>query len=124
MTAPAGGFLHMDSGAVLPVLQALDECGRTVGEAWRSSRDTITGAEPGIGGDTLGQAFRSVYTAPGTELRTAADRLPGLIVADAAVGAQCVADYRTADARGAAAITAVPGAVAGGGPGGGARADF
>jgi hypothetical protein len=121
MTAPGGGFAHMDTGAVLPIMQGLAEAGRTLGGAWQGSRATIAEKEGGIGSDVLGQAFRSVYTAPSTAMRDAADRIPGAIVTDSAVGTQCAADYQAADARGAAAF---PSRSAGGGGGGRARADF
>lgn len=105
MTTPGqGGFVHMDTGGVASVMTALSESGRALGTAWQGSSAAITANEAGIGSDVLGQAFRASYATESTALRDTADRVPTAMLADAEAGAGCVADYRAADARGAAAF--------------------
>lgn len=94
-----GGFLQMDPEGVEPIMRTLSDNGRQLGTAWRASQTTITGNEPAIGSDLLGQAFRGIYQAGSTAAQEAAAVIPESIMADAEVGNQCCADYIAADQR-------------------------
>jgi hypothetical protein len=59
MTTPGtGGFVHMDTEGVAPIMSALSDSGRSLDSARRGSEAGITASEGGIRGDVLGQAFR------------------------------------------------------------------
>ena len=94
----------MRPGGVSTEMESLSRRGSALDEGWQSDKSAIAGAESGIGGDLLGQAFRSVYTEPGDAARVAADKVGPAMLADARVGMRCAEDYLGADAVSAASM--------------------
>ncbi|GAA2826093.1 hypothetical protein GCM10010452_63070 [Crossiella cryophila] len=94
----------MRPGGVSTEMESLSRRGSALDEGWQSVKSAIAGAESGIGGDLLGQAFRSVYTAPGEAARVAADKVGPAMLADARVGMRCAEDYLGADTVSAASM--------------------
>ncbi|WHT16534.1 hypothetical protein N8J89_25765 [Crossiella sp. CA-258035] len=97
-------FAHMRPAGVRTAMQALSQRATELDQGWQQDKSVIAGAESGIGGDVLGQAFRSVYTAPGQAARTAADRIGPAMAEDAQIGVRCAEDYLNADSASAAAM--------------------
>ncbi|MGO1051426.1 hypothetical protein [Crossiella sp. CA198] len=97
-------FAHQRPGGVSTGMRSLSARGSALEEGWRADKSAIAGAESGIGGDLLGQAFGSVYTAPGEAARLAADKVGPAMLADARVGMRCAEDYLGADEVSAASM--------------------
>lgn len=111
-----GGHLHMDVEVVEPLLHGLSVTGDELDSAWQAGQSAISAGEAGIGGDELGQAFRSIYLDDRQLVGANAGALPAAVRLDAQAGTTSMRDYLSADQRAAAAMpTGASPALAGGG---------
>jgi hypothetical protein len=100
MSSPDGGYLDMDTGAVVEQMAALTGVADGVGVAWAGTGAEVDGHRPGIGDDFLGHLFHRVYDPDETRARESADRVAPALRGSAQVGEQCAYLYRAADANG------------------------
>lgn len=103
-----GDFLHMDTTAVGELMGRLADAGRDLDAGWQLVLGAIAGGEE-FGGDAIAQAIRGAYHPAGDALRELAARMPQAVMSDAEVGTQSASDYRAADERATAALSAVLG---------------
>ena len=91
MSSPAGGYLEMDTGAVVQQMTALTGVADALGTAWSGTSAEVYGRRPGIGNDFLGHIFHRVYDP---------DSVAPALRGSAQVGELSAYLYRTADANG------------------------
>jgi hypothetical protein len=100
MSSPDGGYLEMDTDAVVEHMAALTGIADALAAAWSGTSAEVDGRRPGIGNDFLGHIFHRVYDPDETRARELAGSVPPALRGSAQVGEQCAYLYRAADANG------------------------
>lgn len=106
MSSPDGGYLAMDTDAVVGQMAALTGISDTLAAAWSGTGAEVDGRRPGIGNDFLGHIFHRVYDPDEARTRESAGRVAPALRGSAQVGEQCAYLYRAADANGRNAMPA------------------
>jgi hypothetical protein len=100
MGQPDGGYLEMDTGAVLQHMTALHGVADTLADVWAATRAEADGLRGGIGTDFLGHFFHRVHDPDEAKASELASSVPPALRGSAQVGEQCAYLYRSADADG------------------------